>query len=388
MALEVAQFLQSKFSNLLKEAENDTNRLLQSRFRLIEASIKEEMSMINTSTVFHIHGVLCLVIDALCECRVFAYQHKPTLNKGLLLYNGLAEWWFSRNMKKRLGAIKGALKVIKDSRVSNPPNPRFFPSDRQTYPAVNESDIVGFDHAVRKIEDLLMPENRVSGDRFTAIGIFGMGGSGKTALAQKVFNSPKVKEVFDSRRIWVSLWETFSDGVDVKVEVVKYILEALGDDVDELTSDLGIVELLERLRDRLRDKRYLIVLDDVWQINEWYEDLGYSLPEDDRIGDRFSHGLPKGKGGAIIVTSRLEQETKKMVGVKNLFHLDSYWSEETCGSIFDHHLNKGEKKAGYIMDGLEKLRGEIHEKCDGLPLASKILAEIIPSLIPVPEVTN
>uniref|UniRef100_A0A5B7AY75 NB-ARC domain-containing protein n=1 Tax=Davidia involucrata TaxID=16924 RepID=A0A5B7AY75_DAVIN len=381
MAVEVAEFLRNKFSNLLHEAGNDLNGLLKSRFGSIDDVIRQKMTIISSSTASELHVLLYDLIDALYECRVFAYQHKPTLNKGLLLYNALAEWWFTRKMKNRLREIKDKLQKIDGSTDSSPPTPTLFPSHRQTYPAVNESDIVGFGNEVMKIGNFLIEENNeVNVDGFTAIGIVGMGGAGKTALAQKVFDSTKVKENFPLR-IWVSLWETFSEEVDVKVEVVKYILEAIGHDVDEFTSDLGIVELLEHLSDQLRGKRYLIVLDDVWHIDEWYADLNYRLPEDDRIGDRFSHGLPKGSGGAIIVTSRLEHVARKMVGGKNLVSLDSQWDKETCWSIFSHYVdNEGKIKLDDHI--VEKMRDEIKEKCDGLPLAAKTLAEIIPFQIP------
>uniref|UniRef100_A0A5B7BN14 Putative diacylglycerol kinase 5-like isoform X1 n=1 Tax=Davidia involucrata TaxID=16924 RepID=A0A5B7BN14_DAVIN len=375
MAVELAEFLRKKFSNLVKEAEeNDpSGLLLNSRFQSIIKDCTTKMT-ISSSTASVNREFLYDLIDALSECRVFAYQHKAALNKRLLLFNLFAEWRFTRKMKTRLSGIQDKFTSLDVGIDSNPP--RFFPLERQTYRPHNASEIKGLDEQANTIEQLLLRRTE-----FTAIGIVGMGGAGKTALAQKVFTSPVVRGSFEPM-IWVCLSETLiNKQEDLRVNVVKYILEALEDDVDELTSDLGIVELLGRLNSKLLDKRYLIVLDDVWHINEWYADLGFRLPEGGRIGDQFSHGLPKKSGGVVIVTSRLEQVARKMVGGKYLVRLKSPLSNDICWDVFTDSV----KEDRIVNDGhhiLEKMREEIIRKCGGLPLAAKTLAKIIPLQIP------
>lgn len=84
------------------------------------------------------------------------------------------------------------------------------------------------------------------------------------------------------------------------------ILEQLGDNANDDTDQEEGIRLgkhLKRLNELLRGKKYLIVLDDVWHMNDFYSDLAGGV-EDDNTWDRLSHGLPKDSGGAVMVTDK------------------------------------------------------------------------------------
>ena len=89
----------------------------------------------------------------------------------------------------------------------------------------------------------------------------GIGGLGKTTLAQLVYNDEDVQTKFEKK-----LWGCISDIFDVQ-RIVKEIVEQLTDGKHE-----GSLEILQnKLREKLKGKKYLIVLDDLWNEdnNKW-----------------------------------------------------------------------------------------------------------------------
>jgi len=85
---------------------------------------------------------------------------------------------------------------------------RFIKVDRQpirkreeTYAYVNENRIVGRDVDKERIVHMLLDPN-VLGD-VSVLAIVGMGGLGKTALAQLIYNDERIQKEFHNRRFWV-----------------------------------------------------------------------------------------------------------------------------------------------------------------------------------------
>uniref|UniRef100_A0A0E0C935 NB-ARC domain-containing protein n=1 Tax=Oryza meridionalis TaxID=40149 RepID=A0A0E0C935_9ORYZ len=88
--------------------------------------------------------------------------------------------------------------------------------------------------------------------------IVGVGGIGKTTLAQAIYNDERITEIFDLK-IWVCVSHNFD-----KTRLTKEIIACTaGTEHIELAS-FNFSMLQEKLRDRLMCKRFLLVLDDVW----------------------------------------------------------------------------------------------------------------------------
>lgn len=87
-----------------------------------------------------------------------------------------------------------------------------------------------------------------------------MGGLGKTALAQSVYNDEKINKHF-KLKLWVCISEEFD---------VKTILENIIEFIEEKKHEpLQLDKMQRALREKINGKEYLLVMDDVW--NESHE---------------------------------------------------------------------------------------------------------------------
>ncbi|PPR84730.1 hypothetical protein GOBAR_AA35980 [Gossypium barbadense] len=121
---------------------------------------------------------------------------------------------------------------------------------------VDESDVYGRDDEKEEIMKLLDPQN-LSENQIAVVPIVGMGGLGKTTLAQLIYNDPRVDKWFD-RKAWVCISEEFD-----AFKVTKTILEEIKCSCD---GNQNINQLQLKLKEQLSGKKYLINMDDsLWR---------------------------------------------------------------------------------------------------------------------------
>ncbi|KAI8529678.1 hypothetical protein RHMOL_Rhmol12G0243300 [Rhododendron molle] len=124
-------------------------------------------------------------------------------------------------------------------------------------PDVEKDNVVGFDKATATLIDRLTGKT----EDLQVISIIGMGGLGKTTLANKVYNDPKVSHEF-STLAWIYVSPTYS-----KEKLFLSILKGVTQ-VTSGMSNMGEDELAEEVRRQLTWK-YLVVVDDVWEKKDW-----------------------------------------------------------------------------------------------------------------------
>ncbi|PKI65626.1 hypothetical protein CRG98_013981 [Punica granatum] len=142
---------------------------------------------------------------------------------------------------------------------------------------------VGRDDDREAILNLVMDES----EDLSVIPIVGMGGLGKTTLAQLVYNDEKVTGSFHVRA-----WACVSDEFDM-LAVTKTILQSVGGASAHEGKDLNALQV--ELQRHLSGKKFLIVLDDVW--NENYERSKYELKDWTAIAESKIWDLPEETNG-------------------------------------------------------------------------------------------
>ncbi|XP_039161124.1 putative disease resistance protein RGA1 [Eucalyptus grandis] len=163
-------------------------------------------------------------------------------------------------------------------------------SREMTYSFVNKLDVIGRDIDKQKIIEMLLQST--NDKNLSVIPIVGIGGLGKTALAKLIYNDDSVKEQFELQ-MWVFVPQDF----DLKKTIEEIIKAATG----QSSSNLNIQQLQTHLLGIIKDKKYLLVLDDVWSNgpNRWQE-----------LRDLLSNGASESK---VIVTTR-NLEVASMMG--------------------------------------------------------------------------
>uniref|UniRef100_A0A2N9GTA3 Rx N-terminal domain-containing protein n=1 Tax=Fagus sylvatica TaxID=28930 RepID=A0A2N9GTA3_FAGSY len=130
----------------------------------------------------------------------------------------------------------------------------------ETHSFVPNENVFGREDDKKAIIKLLLDPNVE--ENVSVVPIVGIGGLGKTTLAQYVYNDDIVERHFE-----LKMWVCVSDPFEVKVVVEKIIASATSNKPNDLHMD----ELQKQLRNKIDGKKYLLVLDDVWNqnYNKW-----------------------------------------------------------------------------------------------------------------------
>ncbi|XP_056175003.1 putative disease resistance RPP13-like protein 1 isoform X1 [Syzygium oleosum] len=214
-----------------------------------------------------------------------------------------------------------------------------------------ELQFFGREEEEAQVLELLISDVQNSDATLSIIPIVGMGGVGKTALAQRLYNDPRVNSYFE-RRAWVCV----SDVFDV-LDITKTILQLISKSPCE-GKDLNWLQV--KLKDDLSGKKFLMVLDDVW--NEKYGEWT-SLLKPFEVG---------AKGSKIIITTR-NRSVVSITGASP-YPLKEL-SINSCTSLLSYHALGARNFERH--PGLETIGKKMAEKCRGLPLAVKILGGLL-----------
>ncbi|KAM5552148.1 disease resistance protein RGA2-like, partial [Rosa sericea] len=229
--------------------------------------------------------------------------------------------------------------------------------ERETYSILkqDENNIIGRDDVAADIVQALTQSHHNLESDLPVLAIVGMGGLGKTTLAKLIYHESEISKHFEKK-----MWICVSTHFEVN-SILRGILEYLKPEA----AVKGIDAICNILQEELKGKRYLLILDDVWnEDGEKWNDLKNCLL---RITDA--------QGSRIVVTTRSDKVAKT---VETLPRCDlRKLSDDECWLILK---NKAVPVGNVpILEDQERIGREIAKKCGGLPLVAKVLGNILRS---------
>ncbi|XP_030504423.2 putative disease resistance protein At1g50180 [Cannabis sativa] len=235
---------------------------------------------------------------------------------------------------------------------------------RQAYSFVEDNVVVGFDKDIEELVALLTEKE--NSHKHKVISVCGMGGLGKTTLTKKVYQHPQVRIHFDcyawasisqqcnTRNVFEAIYFAFTSPTKEKREEIKMISD---------------VELARELYNFQKQKKCLVVLDDIWTATTW---------------DLLQHAFPTTTQGdtlhsKILLTTRnkdvaLHADQHGFIHEPHLLNEEESWElfhkKYFCVGADPSNSNDDEERK-------KELAVEMLKKCSGLPLAIIMLAGLL-----------
>jgi len=298
------------------------------------------------------------VDDVVDEFQLKAEKHDSNGDSGIVskyLCTIPKSFVFQCNSANKIKAIKKRFAAIVKQRtnylaITNSVDPPVRLTDMRTkevtsLPNVDEALVVGRDKDKQEIISML--EENDDQQKIKIVSVIGLGGSGKTTLAKLVFNDGNIIErhLFEVR-LWVHVSKEF-----VVNDLIKKLFEAFS---DNNPGTHALPYMNQTISDKLKGKRFLLVLDDVWtnSRDEWEEFMVC-----------LKVGAPKSR---ILLTTR-NREVAVIVGSTNQFYLP-FLSPDDSWKLFQQSLVT--PPTGWDFEEVGKA---IVDKCGGVPLAIKVL---------------
>ncbi|KAL0928372.1 hypothetical protein M5K25_000248 [Dendrobium thyrsiflorum] len=217
------------------------------------------------------------------------------------------------------------------------------------------------------MEWLRNPSNEPQGTdlyrNISLLSIVGHGGMGKTTLLQHVYKDEITME-FDRLKMWVCV----SNNFDAK--------EVIADMLELLKKKRPRLEKLEALQDSLRteimSKKFLLVLDDIWEEDEEKDKRKW----EDVLAPLASGGF----GSKILVTTRTDSAALMFAKVinnkKEIVELKGL-EEDECLRLLNSHAFAGVENPSDDHEKLRVIAAEIVKKLLGSPLAAKVVGGVL-----------
>ncbi|KAL6868336.1 hypothetical protein ACP4OV_015181 [Aristida adscensionis] len=217
---------------------------------------------------------------------------------------------------------------------------------------VKDDDLVGIEENRRLLTKWLYSEEPDS----TVITVSGMGGLGKSTLVTNVYEREKV---YFPVHAWIVVSQIYTP-----VDLLRKLLWKIGHMEPPVPTDIenmDVHDLKEELKKKLQNRKCLIVLDDVWEQEVYFQ-----------IRDAFQNL----QASRIVITTRKDHVAALASSNR---HLElqplnkSYALELFCKRAFYNRKDHKSPKE------LEEITNSIVDRCHGLPLAIVTMGSFLSS---------
>ncbi|XP_021829412.1 uncharacterized protein LOC110769690 [Prunus avium] len=227
---------------------------------------------------------------------------------------------------------------------------------RIAYPHIVDPHVVGLARGTEILATHLIKEK---GPR--VVSIWGMPGLGKTTLAKQVYNHGEVKRHFNSFA-WVCISQQ-CQAREILEEILTKLISPTNEQRQEIAK-LKIDQIAERLWNTQRERKCLVVLDDIWTSDAW-SSLQAGFPMNEETESR------------ILLSTRNTEVA--LYADKNgfLFEPQSLNDDESWELFEKIAMSRTEDTNHKIYEHKKELGTEMLQHCKGLPLAITVLAGLL-----------
>lgn len=245
----------------------------------------------------------------------------------------------------------------------------------------DQSELVGTDGPKDEIVKLLTEGDDVMATRLRGVSIVGPGGLGKTTLANQVYN--KLGEDF-KHRAFVSVSRNpnmmnILRNIHRQVIIPRYmdipeehtLEEQIRENAQKMLhdyrrlNDLGNItdeqQLMTEISNFLKDKRYFVVIDDIWDVETW-----------ETISCLFCQN---GCGSRIITTTRIKEVAESSCSSydSHVYELSPLGNTDSKRLFISKIFGSKQDCPSHLQD----ISNKILTKCNGLPLAIIAIAGLL-----------
>ncbi|KAJ0962550.1 hypothetical protein J5N97_027672 [Dioscorea zingiberensis] len=244
--------------------------------------------------------------------------------------------------------------------------------------------IFGRDRERDDILDLLINNHVVASesdhetrDHVLVLPIVGVGGVGKTTLAQDIYNNPKIIDHFPTR-MWIHTPQNLDE-----IIITRRMVESVHRDARPSIDNFAMLQ--QSLLEGLHEKRFLLVLDDVW-----YDEKESEFVNRERWRKLLAPLRHGGQGSMVLITSRIDLVAMTFCNTLQPIRLEGL-NEHDCLSLFNSYAfdaavaaaaasgqqRPDDQHEHHLMEIGRKIARKIVSKLGGLPLAAKVLGGML-----------